>query len=39
MSMNWLDTGAKSVLGDAGPDYFRDESGILAAALRQPARA
>lgn len=33
MSMNWLDTGAKSLLGDIGPDYITDEWGILAAAI------
>jgi hypothetical protein len=33
MSMNWIDTGAKSVIGDLGPDYITDEWGILAAAI------
>ncbi len=33
MSMNLIDTGAKSVLGDLGPDYITEEWGILAAAI------
>ena len=33
MSMNWIDTGMKSVFGDAGPEYIHDEWGILAAAI------
>jgi hypothetical protein len=32
-SMNLLDTGAKSILGDVGPNYITEEWGILAAAI------
>jgi hypothetical protein len=33
ISMNTIDSGAKSVLGDVGPHYVREEWGILAAAI------
>lgn len=33
ISMNTIDSGAKSVLGGVGPEYVREEWGILAAAI------
>lgn len=33
VSMNVIDSGAKSILGTVGPHYIRDEWGILAAAI------
>lgn len=33
VSMNLIDTGAKSILETVGPDYIREEWGILAAAI------
>lgn len=33
VSMNFIDTGAKAVLGNLGPDYAKDEWGILLTAI------